>query len=105
MGEGNFVTVATKGEVPPGEMKSVEVDGVQIMVCNVDGEYYAVHDECTHECFPLSEGSLAGHTVICMLHGASFDLKTGDILAPPAYEPLKTYRVRVDGESVRVAID
>ena len=75
------------------------------MVCNVDGEYYAVHDECTHECFPLSEGSLDGHTVTCMLHGASFDVRTGDVLAPPAYESLRLYRVRVDGEDIYIAID
>jgi 3-phenylpropionate/trans-cinnamate dioxygenase ferredoxin subunit len=105
MGHGHFVTVATRSEIPPGGMKAVEVGGVQVLVCNVNGEYYAVHDECTHECFPLSEGSLDGHTVICMLHGASFDVRTGDILAPPAYESLKTYRVRVDGEEVDVAID
>ena len=105
MGDGQFVPVATKSEVPPGGMKAIQVDGVQILLCNVGGEYYAVHDECTHECFPLSEGSLDGHTVVCMLHGASFDIRTGDIMTPPAYEPLKTYRVRIDGERVCVAVD
>ena len=105
MGDDRFVVVATRTELPPGGMKAVEVDGVQILVCNVDDEYYAMHDECTHECFPLSEGSLNGHTVICMLHGASFDVRTGDILAPPAHEALKTYPVRVDGENICVSID
>ncbi len=105
MADGRFVPVATRSEVPPGRMKAVEVDGAQVLVCNVGGEYYAVHDECTHECFPLSEGSLDGHAVVCMLHGAGFDVTTGDILAPPAYERLKTYRVRIDGEYVCVAVD
>jgi 3-phenylpropionate/trans-cinnamate dioxygenase ferredoxin subunit len=105
MGDGHFVTVAKTGEVPPGGMMAVEVDGAQVLVCNVGGEYHAVHDECTHECFPLSEGSLDGHTVTCMLHGASFDVRSGEILSPPAYEPLKTYRVRVDGDDVLVAVE
>lgn len=92
-----------QGELPPGSMKAVDVDGVQILVCNVAGDFHAVHDECTHECFPLSEGELEGHALVCMLHGARFDVRTGAILALPAYEPLKTYEVRVDGEGVWVA--
>jgi 3-phenylpropionate/trans-cinnamate dioxygenase ferredoxin subunit len=99
-----FVKVATKGEVPPGTMKAVDVDGAQVLVCNVGGEFYAVHDECTHECFPLSEGTLEGHSVICMLHGARFDIRSGEILELPAYEPLKTYDVRVNGEEVWAAV-
>lgn len=105
MGDERYVSVATKGDVPPGEMRAVDVDGVSVLLCNVDGEFFAVHDECTHECFPLSEGRLGGHAVTCMLHGASFDVKTGEILSPPAYEPLRTFPVRVSGDDVSVAID
>jgi 3-phenylpropionate/trans-cinnamate dioxygenase ferredoxin subunit len=99
-----FVKVATRDEIPPGAMKAVDVGGVQVLVCNVGGEFHAVHDECTHECFPLSEGTLEGHAVVCMLHGARFDVRSGEILALPAYEPLRTYDVRVSGEDVLVAI-
>lgn len=100
-----YVTVATRGDVQPGEMRAVDVEGVPVLLCNVEGEYFAVHDECTHECFPLSEGKLDGHTLTCMLHGASFDIKTGEVLALPAYEPVRTYRVRVEGEDVSVALE
>lgn len=105
MGAERYISVATKGDVPPGEMRAVEVNGVPVLLCNVNGEFFAVHDECTHECFPLSEGQLGGHAVTCTLHGASFDVKTGEILSPPAYEPLKTYLVRLSGDEVCVAID
>ncbi|UCC84328.1 MAG: non-heme iron oxygenase ferredoxin subunit [Gemmatimonadota bacterium] len=98
-----FTKVATTGELAPGEMISVEVNGEQVLLCNVDGELYAVHDECTHECYPLSEGSLEGDAVVCTLHGARFSLKTGEVLAPPALVPVKTYEVRVEGEEVLVA--
>jgi len=100
-----YKTIARTGEIPPGEMRAVEVDGIPVLLCNVDGEFFALHDECTHECFPLSEGKLAGGSVTCMLHGASFDVKTGEVLAPPAYEPLTTYRVRVDGEDISIALE
>ncbi len=93
------------GEVPPGEMKAVRADGVDVLLCNVGGELYAVQDECTHECFPLSEGTLDGHAVICMLHGARFDVRSGEVLALPAYGPVTTYEVEINGEDVLVAVE
>lgn len=97
--------VATVGEVPAGGMKSVSVDGEQVVLCNVGGEFYAVHDECTHESFPLSEGTLEGKRLTCMLHGAQFDVETGEVLALPALEAVKTYRVEVDGDDIMIAVD
>jgi nitrite reductase/ring-hydroxylating ferredoxin subunit len=102
---GKFIRVATTSEVQPGAMMSVEVNGEQVLLCNVDGEIFAVHDECTHECFPLSDGTLQGSTVICMLHGARFDVRTGEVLALPAYEPVKTYRVVVEGDDILIAAE
>ncbi len=100
----NFVRVASLSEVPPGGMKAVRVNGVDVLLCNVDGELYAVRDECTHECFPLSEGTLDGHTVICMLHGARFDVRDGEVLALPAYGPVATYEIEKNGEDILVAV-
>lgn len=103
--DGRFIRVAATSDVPSGTMTSVDVDGESLMLCNVEGEYYAVRDECTHESFPLSEGDLRDHVVTCMLHGASFDVRTGEILALPAYEPVQTYKVRVDGNDILISLD
>ncbi len=100
----NFVRVASIEQVPPGGMKAVRADGVDVLLCNVDGELYAVHDECTHECFPLSEGALDGHVVVCLLHGARFDVRDGKVVAPPAYGPVDTYEVELSGEDVLIAV-
>jgi nitrite reductase/ring-hydroxylating ferredoxin subunit len=100
-----FVRVAGRGEIRAGEMMAVEVEGDPVLLCNVDGEYYAVHDECTHECFPLSEGTLKGHCVTCLLHGARFDVRNGEVLALPAYGPVKTYAVRVEGDDILIAAE
>lgn len=101
----NFVRVASVSEMPLGGMKAVRVDGVDVLLCNVDGELYAVHDECTHECFPLSEGTLDGHAVVCMLHGARFDVRNGEVLALPAYGPVATYEVETVGEDILVTVE
>jgi nitrite reductase/ring-hydroxylating ferredoxin subunit len=100
-----FVKVAVKSEVPPGAVKAVELNGLQVALCNVGGEFFAVHDECTHESFPLSEGTLEGDALVCLLHGARFDVRTGEVLALPAYEALRTYEVAVEGEDVLVAVE
>ncbi len=97
--------MATTSEVPPGTIKAVEVEGERIALCNVDGEFRAVQDECTHEYFPLSEGQLDGDVLTCSLHGARFDVETGEVLGLPADEPVKIYQVRVEGEDILVAVD
>jgi len=102
---GQFVAVARIGEVGPGSMKALDVNGEPVLLCNVGGELFAVHDECTHECFPLSEGTLDGHCVTCLLHGARFDVRSGEVLALPAYGAVKTYRVKIEGDDVLVAIE
>jgi 3-phenylpropionate/trans-cinnamate dioxygenase ferredoxin subunit len=65
---------------------------------------FALHDECTHEEFPLSSGELVGAQVTCVLHGARFDLETGAPRALPAVRPVKTYEARVEGEEIQVRI-
>ena len=100
-----FVRVGAVKDVAPGEVKPVEVDGERIVLCNVDGDLYAVCDECTHEAFPLSAGMLDEHRLTCGLHGACFDIRTGEVLALPAMESIRTYDVRVSGEDIEVALD
>ena len=100
-----FVKVATTDEVASGAIKSVEVDGERVALCNVDGEYYAVHDECTHEQFPLSAGDLDDRRLTCSLHGACFDVRSGEVLALPATDAVKTYEVKVEDGDVLVAVE
>lgn len=102
--EQRFVRVARQSEIVPGNMKSVNVAGEHVLICNVEGEFYAIHDQCTHEYFPLSSGRLDGSKVTCLLHGACFDVTTGAVLSPPAYEAVRTYPVRLDGEDILIAI-
>lgn len=97
-----WVDVAAVVEIPPGECIAVEVDDRMIAVVNVDGEFHAIDNICTHEYAELSEGMVLGDEIQCPLHGAQFNVITGEVTAPPAYEPLRTYEVRVQGERVQV---
>ena len=98
----DWIDVAPTDEIAPGTVHTVDVDEVQVAVFNVDGELYAIEDQCTHDYFCLSEGELEGEEVVCPLHGARFDLRTGEATAPPAYEPVATYAVRIEDGRVQV---
>lgn len=97
-----FVKVAKITDIPIGEIKSFEAEGETIAICNVDGKFYAIKDECTHMDYPLSDGSLDGETVTCAWHGAKFNVRTGEVLSLPAYEPVETYQLRLKGDDIYV---
>ncbi|MEI8080915.1 MAG: non-heme iron oxygenase ferredoxin subunit, partial [Actinomycetes bacterium] len=98
-----FVKVAQHGDLAPGQMVAVAVNGAQIALCNVGGVYYAVDDTCPHRSASLAEGELIGKEITCPLHGAIFDVTTGEVLEGPAGENLASYRVRVSGNDIEIA--
>ena len=97
----DFIKVATVGDVPVGGSKLLEVDYVRIALFNLDGTFYAIEDMCTHDGGPLVEGDVInGCEVMCPRHGARFDIRTGEALCFPAFEPTTTYEVRVEGDEI-----
>lgn len=101
----DWVTVARVGEFAPGEWRVADVDGTQIVVFNLDGEYHAIEDVCTHDGGQLTGGHVDGGEIVCPRHGARFSIRTGDALSPPAYEPTATFPVRVADGEVQVRDD
>ena len=101
---GNFVKVATVDQCNPDSGLQVEAEGKRIALFNVGGHYYAIDDTCTHRGGPLSEGMLSGAEVTCPWHGARFDIKTGQVLGPPAPQGVPSYPVRVVGQDIEVEV-
>jgi len=100
-----WVEVGTTGDLPPGSYTSVDVDDVQIAVFNCDGTYYAIEDVCTHDYGQLTGGDMEGCQVVCPRHGARFDITSGEALTAPAYEPVDTFPIKVEGGKVYVQDD
>ena len=99
------VMVGSAADVTPGELAAFEVEGIRIAVANANGRFFAIDDTCTHEQCSLSdEGTLEGTVVTCGCHGAQFDVATGQVLAPPAIEPVKAYPLRVDQDDLVIEI-
>ena len=97
-----FVKVAETGDLPPGNIMPVEVDGEPVLLANLDGRYYAILDKCTHQGVPLHDGFLEGEEIECALHGSSFNLKTGAVGLPPATEGVPAFEVQVEGKDILV---
>ncbi len=89
--------VCTEAELLIGEKKTVWHGDTPILVVNLDGAYYAVEDQCTHEDFELSAGPVDQETgeIECVFHGAKFDLRTGAATCAPAYTPVASFPVKV----------
>src|SRR5260370_27123967 len=100
-----LVKIAEVGEVAPGTGKVVEVEGRSIALFNVADTLYAIDNVCTHEGGPLGEGVLAEEVVACPWHGAEFNVRTGEVLCPPAEEGVRCFAVKVQGKDVLVELD
>ena len=92
--------VARAGDLAPGTMRRVMHGDTAVLLCNVDGELYAVEDVCTHDGGALDAGELDGCRVMCPRHGAYFDVTDGRALTLPAIVPLPTFAVRVESGDV-----
>jgi nitrite reductase/ring-hydroxylating ferredoxin subunit len=99
-----FVPVARAADLAPGEMTYVDVAGTPVCLVNLDGEFFALNDTCTHADASLSDGSIDGDILECPLHGGCFEIRTGQPAAMPVVTPTETYRVRVSGDQVEVAL-
>ena len=97
-------TVMPMTALGDGEMTACRVAGRELLVCNVQGQYYAVDGRCSHAGQALVTGRLDGFRLYCPLHRASFDIRTGQALAAPASEPLATYSVTLANGKVHVDV-
>ncbi|KKR87330.1 hypothetical protein A2875_02885 [Candidatus Gottesmanbacteria bacterium RIFCSPHIGHO2_01_FULL_46_14] len=99
----DFVKVISKGDLPAGSMKTFMVGNKPVAIANVDGEYFAVSDICTHEhCSLGTEGFLDGSVITCGCHGGQFDVTTGKVLALPPPADVSSYEVKVEGDDVLI---
>jgi len=96
----SWIRVAALSELLPGEHRIVWDGDIAIAVFNIDGALYAVEDVCTHDGGDLATGELHGYEIECPRHGARFDVRTGAVLCPPAYEPIAKFPVKIENDTI-----
>jgi 3-phenylpropionate/trans-cinnamate dioxygenase ferredoxin component len=101
----SWQTVAKTSDVPTERVALFPIGDHEIAVCNVDGQFYAIDNLCTHDEGPLDQGELEGNEIECPRHGARFDVRTGEATQLPAFEPVQRHPVRVEGEDIQVGVE
>ena len=91
-------------EIAPGEALKVETAGLALAVFNVDGAFHVTDDAWTHGPGSLSEGYLEGHVIECNFHQGAFNVCTGEVVKPPCFVPVKTYKAVVEDGIVYVEL-
>jgi len=101
------IRVCSVADVAAGTAARFDVDGHRLCVVNIEGTFYVIGDECSHEDYSLSEGDVweDEREIECPKHGSTFSLETGEPLTLPATQPVPVYKVRVDGDDVLVNLD
>jgi nitrite reductase/ring-hydroxylating ferredoxin subunit len=98
----DFVKIAESKDIEPSSMKAVDVAGEKVCIINIEGNYYAIGNICTHMGGPLNEGTLEGFEVECPWHGSKFDVRSGQPTKPPARQPVSSYEVKVRDNNILV---
>ncbi|HET6641421.1 MAG TPA: non-heme iron oxygenase ferredoxin subunit [Nitrososphaeraceae archaeon] len=98
----DFVKVAETKDIQPSTMKAVDLASERVCIVNVEGNYYAIGNVCTHVGGPLDEGTLEGYEVECPWHGSKFDVRTGEPTKPPARQAVPKYEVKVEDNNILV---
>ena len=97
-----FIQVADITDIDINQSQSVNIDEVDILICNTDNGVFDVEDKCSHADIPLCGGQITGNYITCPVHGAVFDLTDGSVQSPPAFEDLNTFEVKIEGTSISV---
>jgi len=98
-------SVGSTADIPPERVAVFHVGDHDVAVCNVNGQFYAIDDVCTHDGGALDQGELDGEEIECPRHGARFNVTTGDATQLPAFEPVETHDVRLEGETLQVGVE
>ena len=99
-----FHVVAAISELKDVPQMHVDIDGIEILLCRDNDDYYAVSYYCSHEEYTLEGGLVVNGCITCPYHGAEFNLRDGEVLASPAFEPIQTYPVKLQEDTIAIGI-
>jgi 3-phenylpropionate/trans-cinnamate dioxygenase ferredoxin subunit len=99
-----FVAIAAETDLANGERLFIEIDGLPIVLFNIAGQLFAIADVCSHDDGPLGDGDLEGYEITCPRHGASFDVRNGEVISLPAIVNIPSYPVRIVAGEIEIGV-
>lgn len=99
-----WIQAANENEIADGQWKEIESDDFLLLLIRYNGTYYAIENVCTHDGGTLSDGTLESDEIVCPRHGARFCIKTGEVTAPPAYEDIQSFPVKIENGHVWIEV-
>lgn len=102
--KGRYIELASVDEIKNGELKVFNVNGESIILINLNGEFFAYRNQCSHMELELNDAEIDGEILTCPWHGAQFNIRTGDVVRLPASEPLEKYEVKVENGKILLKI-
>ncbi len=105
MSDSNFIPLAKTSDVPENRVSCFEIEGHQLVLSQLNGEFYALQNKCSHAEQTFNTGRVRGHKLLCPLHGAIFDIRDGSVLGAPAFKAIRTYSLKVEGEDILICLD
>ncbi len=97
--------LAKTDQIDERRVNCFRLNGHNIVVCKVGDDYFAVINQCSHAEQSFDKGRIRGHRLLCPLHGAIFDIRDGSVLGAPAFQPIKTYPLKVEGDDIFIDLD
>lgn len=101
----DWIDVVDQDALADGEHVVVDVDGADVAIFKLDGEFFAIEDVCTHDGAEIASGELDGDEIVCPRHGARFCVKTGAVKSAPAYEDIPCFPLRIENRRIQVRDD
>ena len=104
MSDSDYQTIANAQDIPQGKTLCVSINEKEILLCHTAEGFYAVDNLCSHAEARLSDGKLKGQRILCPLHGAAFDVRDGSALSRPASQPIRSYPLKLEGNTIQVSL-
>lgn len=98
----DWIDVCAENALAERENIIIDVDGTEVAVFKLDGQFYAIEDVCTHDGAEIASGELEGDEIVCPRHGARFCIETGAVKCAPAYEDVDTFPIQIQDGTVQI---
>ncbi len=101
---GEYLPAMKVSDLAEGSISTVDLKGLHVLLSRIGGEVFAVSGTCTHEEADLGRGFVVEDRIVCPLHLSQFELKTGEVVNPPATVPLRRFNVKVLGDTIFIEV-